>query len=135
MGETECRAAVVRLGMDLERRMQMVKASARESITSLKIRVGDPPKSQASCQVCSCPFGSGEEGIMRVVRCARCSVKYHETCFWRMLPLKEWIEYVQWAMETSEDEDDEEDEDEDEEQENEQGFEVVCAVCREKENA
>jgi len=99
----------------------MAKGSVRESITSLKIRVGDPPKLPASCPVCDCPFGSSEEGIMRVVRCARCGVKHHEPCFWRMLPLEEWVEYVQWAMETNE---------EDEEEEN--GFEIICAVCREK---
>jgi len=39
-----------------------------------------------------------------------------------MLPLEEWVEYVQWAMETNE---------EDEEEE-ENGFEIICAVCREK---
>ena len=107
----------------------MGKASGRESISSLNIRVGDPPKSPASCPVCSCPFGPDEDGVMRVVRCARCGLKYHEPCFWRMLPLKEWIEYVQCAMETNEDEDDEY---EAEFEENEQGFERVCAVCRQK---
>ena len=35
-----------------------------------------------------------------------------------MLPLEEWVEYVQWAMETNEEE--------------ENGFEIICAVCREK---
>ena len=102
----------------------MAKGSVRESITSLKIRVGDPPKLPTSCPVCDCTFGSSEEGIMRVVRCARCGVKHHEPCFWRMLPLEEWVEYVQWAMETNE-------EDEEEEEE-ENGFEIICAVCREK---
>src|SRR5215831_8699850 len=73
----------------------MAKERVRESITSLKIRVGDPPKLPASCPVCNCPFGSKEEGLMRVVRCARCGVKHHEPCFWRVLPLEEWVEYVE----------------------------------------
>ena len=62
-------------------------------------------------------------GNHAVVRCARCGVKHHEPCFWRVLPLEEWVEYVQWAMETSEEENDEEHED---------GFEIICGVCREK---
>ena len=110
----------------------MAKTSARESITSLNIRVGDPPKSPASCRVCSCTFGPGEEGVMRVVRCARCGVKYHEPCFWRVLPLEDWIEYVQWALETNQDE---EEQYEDDEEKNEEDFEIICAVCREKESA
>jgi hypothetical protein len=57
---------------------------------------------------------------MQAVRCARCGVKYHEPCFWRVLPLEEWVEYVQWAIKTDEDEEDED------------GFEIICAVCREK---
>src|SRR5215467_10749139 len=106
----------------------MAKSSPRASITSLNIRVGDPPKTPASCRVCNCPFGPNEEGVMRVVRCARCGVKYHEPCFWRVLPLTEWVEYLQWALETNEEEDDE-DEDDDED---EVGFQIICAECREK---
>src|SRR5262245_20240840 len=30
-------------------------------------------------------------------------VKHHEPCFWRVLPLEEWTEYVRWAIETNED--------------------------------
>ena len=103
----------------------MAKGSVRESITSLKIRVGDPPKLPAPCPVCNGPFGPSEEGIIRVVRCARCGVKHHEPCFWRVLPLEEWVEYVQSAMETYEEEDEADQEDED-------GFEIICGVCREK---
>jgi len=106
----------------------MAKQRVRESIRSLNIRVGDPLKPSASCLVCNCPFGPSEEGVLRVARCARCGVKYHEPCFWRLLPLEEWVEYLQWAMETHEDEDDEEEDDE----EDEDGFEIVCAACREK---
>ena len=102
--------------------LRMAKDRGRESITSLKIRVGDPPKLPASCPVCNCPFEPSEEGAMRVVRCARCGVQYHEPCFWRVLPLEEWVEYIQWAMET--DEDEEEDDDD---------FEIICAACHEKE--
>jgi|SRR5215510_366310 len=98
----------------------MAKERVRESITSLKIRVGDPPKLPASCPVCNCPFGSKEEGLMRVARCARCGVKHHEPCFWRVLPLEDWVEYVQRSVETNE-----EDEEED-------GFEIICALCLEK---
>src|SRR5262245_4082930 len=83
----------------------MAKGSGRESITSLKIRVGDPPQLPASCPVCNCPFGSSREGIMRVVRCARCGVKHHEPCFWRVLPLEEWVEYVEGGVETNDEED------------------------------
>ena len=103
----------------------MAKGSVRESITSLIIRVGDPPRVPASCPVCNYPFGSSEEGIMRTVRCARCRVKHHEPCFWRVLPLEEWVEYIQWAMETYEEEDEEAEKDKD-------GFEIICAVWREK---
>ncbi len=102
----------------------MAKEPVRESITSLSIRVGDPPKLPASCPVCDCPFGPSEEGVMRVVRCAQCGVKYHEPCFWRVLPLEEWVEYIQSAVETNDNEEDDEDED---------GFEIVCAACRDKE--
>jgi hypothetical protein len=65
---------------------------------------------------------------MRVVRCARCGVKYHEPCFWRVLPLEEWVEYIQSTMETNEEEEPDEDEEEDEEA----AFEILCAACREK---
>jgi len=106
----------------------MAKERVRESITSLNIRVGDPPKLPVSCPVCRCPFGPSNEGVMLFVRCAQCGTKYHEPCFWRVLPLEEWVEYLQWAMETHEDEDDEEEDDE----EDEDGFEIVCAACREK---
>ncbi len=102
----------------------MAKGRVRESITSLNIRVGDPPKVPAACPVCNCPFGPSEEGVMRIVRCARCGVKHHEPCFWRVLPLGEWVEYIHWAMENDANEEDEEDED---------GFEIMCAACREKE--
>ena len=108
--------------------LRMAKERVRELITSLKIRVGDPPKLPASCPVCNCPFGSTEEGTMRVVRCARCGVKHHEPCFWRVLPLEEWVEYVQAAMGNNEEEDEEDEDDEDEED----GFEIICAVCRDK---
>jgi len=107
----------------------MAKGSVRKSITSLKIRVGDPPKSPASCPVCRCLFGPLEEGTMRVVRCAQCRTKYHEPCFWRMKPLEEWVEYIQAAMETDEDEEDDDDE---ENEADEDGFEIICAACREK---
>jgi len=100
----------------------MATERVRESITSLKIRVGDPPKLPASCPVCNCPFGSKEEGLMRVVRCARCGVKHHEPCFWRVLPLEDLAEYVQRSLETNEEEEDEE----------EDGFEIICALCLEK---
>src|SRR5262245_59492611 len=112
--------------------VRMAKERVRESITSLKIRVGDPPKLPASCPVCNCPFGSTEEGTMRVVRCARCGVKHHEPCFWRVLTLEEWVKYVQAAMEIKEEED-EEDEEDDEDKDGEDGFEIICAVCREQE--
>jgi len=101
----------------------MAKERVRESITSLKIRVGDPPKLPASCPVCNCPFGSKEDGLMRVVRCARCGVKHHEPCFWRVLPLEDWVEYVQRSVETNEEEEEDEEED---------GFEIICALCLEK---
>src|SRR5262245_28281391 len=105
--------------------LRMAKERVRESITSLKIRVGDPPKLPASCPVCNCPFGSKEEALMRVVRCARCGVKHHEPCFWRVLPLEEWVEYVQAAMENNEEEGEDDEDEED-------GFEIICAVCRDK---
>jgi len=38
-----------------------------------------------------------------------------------VLPLEEWVEYVQSAMETYE-----------EDQEDEDGFEIICGVCRKK---
>jgi len=121
--------------MHWKRRMRMAKASGRESITSLNIRVGDPPKPPVSCPVCNCPFGPSEEGVVPVVRCEQCGTKYHEPCFWRELPLEEWVEYLQLAMGTNdgeeEDEDDEEEDDEDDE-EDEDGFEIICAACREK---
>jgi hypothetical protein len=47
-----------------------------------------------------------------------------------VLPLEEWVEYIQWAMETNEEEDQDNDEDEEEE-----GVEIVCAACREKSGA
>jgi hypothetical protein len=113
----------------IERRTGMAKGSVRESITSLLIRVGDSPKLPAPCPVCNCPFGPSEQAILRVVRCARCGKKYHEPCFWRLLPLEEWVEYIQWAMETNEDEEDDGDE---ENEEHEDGFEIICGGCREK---
>jgi len=108
----------------------MAKRRAHRSITSLDIRVGDPPKAPALCPICNCPVGPVEEEATRVARCARCGVKYHEPCFWRVLPLEEWVEYIQWAMETNEEEDQDNDEDEEEE-----GVEMVCAACREKSGA
>jgi len=102
---------------------RMAKERVRESITSLNIRVG-PPKLPASCRVCNCAFGPGEEGVVRIVRCGQCGVKYHEPCFWRVLPLEEWVEYIQLAMEPNENEE--------EDEEGEDGFEIICAVCREK---
>jgi hypothetical protein len=99
----------------------MAKRNVRESITSLNTRVGDPPKLPVSCPVCNCPLGPKEEDILRVVRCARCGSKHHEPCFWRMLSLEEWVEYIQSAMETNEEEEDEE------------GPEIICAECREGE--
>jgi len=45
-----------------------------------------------------------------------------------VLPLTEWVEYLQWTLETNEEEDDE-DEDDDED---EVGFQIICAECREK---
>jgi len=107
----------------------MAKTSGRESITSLNIRVGNPPKQLASCRICNCPLGPSEQAVTLVVRCARCGVKYHEPCFWRGLPLSEWVEYIQRAMENDANEEDEgDDQDED-------SFEIICAVCHEKEGA
>ena len=107
----------------------MAKTSGRESITSLNIRVGNPPKQPASCPICNCLFGPSEQAVMLVVRCARCGVKYHEPCFWRVLPLAEWVEYIQRAMENDENEEVEGDD------QDEHGFEIICAVCHEKERA
>ena len=47
--------------------------------------------------------------------------------FWRVLPLKEWVECMQWALETDADDDEADDEEEV------VGFQIICAACREKE--
>ena len=71
---------------------------------------------------CDYPFGPGETTLIRVVRCAGCGVKYHEPCFWRVLPLEERAEYIQSTSETNEEDEEEDDDGE--------GFEIVCAACR-----
>jgi len=46
-----------------------------------------------------------------------------------MKPLEEWVEYIKVAMEANEDEEDDDDE---ESEADEDGFEIICAACREK---
>jgi hypothetical protein len=64
---------------------------------------GRSPETSGIVPCLQLPLGAyRRRHLLRVVRCARCGAKHHEPCFWRMLPLEEWVEYIQWAMETNE---------------------------------
>lgn len=75
-----------------------------------------PAPISTPCRVCSYPIRSNEsEGV---IDCSRCGAVAHEPCFWRLLPLEEWIAYIRWITETEEVDRD-----------------YICAACREKEGA
>jgi hypothetical protein len=68
----------------------------------------------APCPVSAYPIRSNEsEGLFA---CSRCHTDYHEPCFWRVLPITEFLAYWRWLNETD-----------DANQEN------VCAACRQLE--
>jgi len=48
--------------------------------------------------------------------CTRCHINYHEACFWRVLPLEDFLDYWTWLNETDEDHRDN-----------------ICAACRQLE--
>jgi len=72
------------------------------------------PVTSAPCPVCTYPIRSDE--FDDILQCTRCNTAAHGPCFWRMLPLSEWLDYWAWLNETDE-----------------LDREYVCAACRQLE--
>jgi len=76
------------------------------------------PVTSEPCPVCAGQIRSDErEGIFH---CSRCLGAHHEACFWRVLPLEDFLEYWSWLKRTDDEICDEPRED-------------ICAACRERE--
>jgi hypothetical protein len=57
-----------------------------------------PPRSVTStpCPVCAAPVWSEDPEF---IGCTRCHAKYHALCFWRALPISEWVAWLAWIDE------------------------------------
>jgi hypothetical protein len=52
------------------------------------------PVTSAPCQVCAYLIRSDEsEGLFH---CERCERVYHEPCYWRLLPVEDFLTYWRW---------------------------------------
>jgi hypothetical protein len=73
------------------------------------------PVTSTPCPVCGFPIRSDED--YDLVDCTRCAAILHGACFWRSLPLEEWVAYLRWVKESDWDEIG-------------LGRAMVCATCR-----
>ena len=74
-----------------------------------------PPVTSSPCPVCSCEIRSDEcEGLLY---CTQCYTAYHESCFWRVLPLDEFLAYWSWLKRADD----------------QYHLDYICAACRERE--
>ena len=73
------------------------------------------PVTSAPCPVCTSDIRSDEcEGLLY---CTRCYAAYHEACFWRVLPIEDFLAYWAWLKRPDDEHGDEH-------------RDYVCATCR-----
>jgi len=73
-----------------------------------------PPVTSTPCPLCAARVWSSD---MDAIGCGQCRRWYHAPCFWRVLPIAEWIAFLTWIDETSAD----------------QEMDFICAACRQLE--
>jgi hypothetical protein len=56
-----------------------------------------PPVTSKPCPVCTAPIRSDD---CEVIGCTRCRVEFHAPCFWRVLPISEWVVFLTWVYES-----------------------------------
>ena len=75
------------------------------------------PVTSAPCPVCAHPIRSDEtEGLFS---CERCKGVYHAPCYWRVLPMEDFLTYWRWLQGWNPD------------YENDRHPPYVCASCKE----
>ena len=52
-----------------------------------------PPVTFKPCPGCAAPIRSDD---CEVIGCTRCRVEFHVPCFWRVLPIGEWVAWLDW---------------------------------------
>src|SRR5207249_6945492 len=66
------------------------------TLTARETETPDPPPKPVTttpCPVCAYPIRSDEHDI---AECRRCHTDYHPPCFWRGLPVAEWVAFWTW---------------------------------------
>jgi len=53
------------------------------------------------CPVCAYPIRVDE--CEELTQCSRCRADYHTPCFWRVLPLEDWLAYWNWLNDLTDD--------------------------------
>ena len=78
--------------------MRRVVAFPGVTLTTREIRSEPPPPRPPArstpCPVCAAPIRSDD---FEVISCTRCHAGFHAPCFWRMLPINEWVAYLAWV--------------------------------------
>jgi hypothetical protein len=52
-----------------------------------------PPVTFTPCPVCAAPVSSEDPDSLT---CDRCRVRSHAPCWWRALPISEWVKFRTW---------------------------------------
>ena len=53
-----------------------------------------PTKPSTPCPVCQYLIEPTE---IETRTCDRCRAKYHAPCWWRLLPIEEWVAWLRWS--------------------------------------
>jgi hypothetical protein len=67
------------------------------TLTARELGSETPPRptvTSTPCPVCAAAIRSDD---FDVIRCTRCRAEYHGPCFWRVLPIGEWVAYLTWV--------------------------------------
>jgi len=94
------------------------------TLTAREIEASEPPPkpvTTAPCPVCGYRIRSND--VYEIERCERCQRDLHSACYWRQLPIEEWLHYIRWMEEQS---------DEDFQAGNPFDRETICAACRQR---
>ncbi len=80
--------------------MSNVVAFPCVTLTARETGSDDPPRPSMTskpCPVCAAPIRSD---YFDVIGCDRCRTEYHVPCWWRVLPIGEWVGYLTWVYES-----------------------------------